>query len=191
MATPKSQRIGIIIIAAVMLIGTLGLYYSLIVSNGQDPVADAQQEQLAKQIEEQQKQQEDSARERQKNLRPLEGYVAEKFDAGSVTTLQKEDLVVGTGDEVSSGATIKANYTGWTPDGQIFDSTNENGTATPAEFPLSGVIQGWQEGIPGMKVGGVRKLTIPAEQAYGASGSAPFIAPNTPLVFIVQITEVV
>lgn len=190
MATPLSQRIGIGIIAAVMLVGTLGFYYVLVVSSDPNAVQNDQQA-LLKQAEEQQRQAEEQARERQKTLRPLEGYAAEKFDANTVTTLVKEDLVVGTGEEVQTGATIKANYFGWTPDGQIFDSTNQGGTVTPAEFPLTGVIQGWTDGIPGMKVGGVRKLVIPADQAYGAAGSPPFIAPNTPLTFIVEITDII
>lgn len=190
MATPISQRVGIGIIAAVMLVGTLGFYYLLIVSTDPNAAQNDQQQQL-KQVEEQQRQAEEQARERQKTLKPLEGYTAEAFDANTVTTLVKEDLVVGTGDEVPAGATIKANYFGWTPDGQIFDSTNANGTVTPAEFPLGSVIKGWTDGIPGMKVGGVRKLVIPADQAYGASGSPPFIAPDTPLTFIVQITEII
>lgn len=189
MATPVSQRIGIGIIAAVMVVGTLGFYYLLITGN--DPSSNvSDQQKLAKQIADQQKQAEQQARDRQKTLRPLEGYSAGKFDANTVTTLIKEDLVVGTGQEVTAGATIKANYFGWTPDGQIFDSTNQNGKVTPAEFPLGSVIKGWTDGIPGMKVGGVRKLIIPADQAYGASGSPPFIPPNTPLTFIVQVTGV-
>lgn len=123
-------------------------------------------------------------------MRSLDGYVEAAFDAASVTTLSKEDLVVGDGAEVQPGVTIKANYFGWTPDGQIFDSTNKGGTVEPASFPLNQVIKGWTDGIPGMKVGGVRKLTIPADQAYGPTGSSPFIAPNTPLTFIVQVLEI-
>jgi FKBP-type peptidyl-prolyl cis-trans isomerase FkpA len=188
MATSTAQRVGIITIAVVMVVGTLGFYFLLIMTNSQDAAMQKQQAELQKQVEAQQK---TAAEERKKSVKPLDGYAATPFDAASVKTLVKEDLVVGSGKEVPAGATISANYFGWLPDGTIFDSTNINGTATPVEFPLGKVIKGWTDGIPGMKEGGVRKLVIPADQAYGATGSqGGGIAPNTPLTFIVQIKGV-
>lgn len=191
MATPKSQRIGIWIIAIVMLVGTLGAYAAIIFANDNQGSADQQNQQLQKQYEEYMKQQQQAALDNAKSSKPLDGYEPVAFDAASITALQQEDLVVGEGGEVASGAKVKVSYFGWTPDGTIFDSTNKNGTNTPAEFELKDgtLINGWLQGVPGMKVGGVRKLTIPAKDAYGEAGSPPVIQPNTPLAFIIRVEE--
>lgn len=185
MATPKSQRIGIWIIVIVMSVGTIGTYFALVLGNTNDE----------KQSQDQQKAMDDYyavIKEQAKAKQPLAGYEATKFDAASVTALGQEDLVVGEGQEVKLNDKIKVSYTGWTPDGAVFDSTTKSGANTPAEFSLSvgSLIDGWTAGIPGMKVGGVRKLTIPAVQAYGATGSQPLIAPNTPLQFLVRIEAI-
>jgi peptidylprolyl isomerase len=96
-----------------------------------------------------------------------------------------KDLKVGTGPVIPAGATITANYIGVAcSTGAIFDSSYAHGQAI--QFPLSGVIPGWSNGIPGMKVGGVRLLGIPADQAYGPSSPGPGIAPDETLWFVVQ-----
>ena len=104
------------------------------------------------------------------------------------TTLGKQDLKVGTGAVVQPGATVTANYVGVAcTTGKIFDSSYAHGQAV--QFPLDQVIPGWTNGIPGMKVGGVRLLSIPADQAYGANPpQGAGIAPNEPLFFLVEIT---
>jgi peptidylprolyl isomerase len=103
--------------------------------------------------------------------------------------LIKEDLKAGTGPEVKSGDTVTANYIGVAcSTGKIFDSTYTTGTPQPATFPLAQVIPGWQQGLPGMKVGGQRLLGIPSEMAYKQLGSAPHIAPDEALWFVVEIT---
>jgi peptidylprolyl isomerase len=119
-----------------------------------------------------------------------QGSPAWSLPAGPApTSLQTKDLKVGSGPVVQSNATVTANYVGVAcSTGKIFDSSYVHGG--PQTFPLSGVIPGWTNGIPGMKVGGVRVLAIPADQAYGAQGSPPDIAPNEPLYFLVQITGV-
>lgn len=100
----------------------------------------------------------------------------------------KEDLRIGTGPEVPPGATVKVHYIGVAcSTGTIFDSSYSRNE--PASFPLGGVIPGWQEGIPGMKVGGQRLLGIPPTKAYGASGSPPSIAPDETLWFVVEVLE--
>ncbi len=107
---------------------------------------------------------------------------------GPVTALVTEDLVVGTGKEVVAADNVTVHYTGWlATDGTVFDSSVERGE--PATFPLSGVIQGWQEGIPGMQVGGKRRLIIPADLAYGPSGTGG-IPPNSALVFEVELLSI-
>ena len=106
------------------------------------------------------------------------------------TELVKVDLVEGTGAEVPEGATVKAHYVGIAcSTGKQFDSSWDRGE--PTEFPLTGVIPGWGQGIPGMKVGGRRQLNIPSNLAYGPEGRAPEIAPDEALVFVVEIVEVV
>jgi len=90
--------------------------------------------------------------------------------------LMIEDLEGGEGTEVPEGATVTVNYIGVAcSTGAVFDDSYSRGE--PATFPLSGVIAGWQAGIPGMKVGGQRLLGIPSDQAYGPTGSPPTIAP--------------
>jgi peptidylprolyl isomerase len=104
------------------------------------------------------------------------------------TQLVKEDLKPGTGPDVTPGETVTVNYIGATcTTGKIFDSSYSRDQ--PATFSLNGVIKGWTDGIPGMKVGGQRLLGIPADQAYGAQGQPPDIGPNEPLWFVVEVTD--
>lgn len=108
----------------------------------------------------------------------------EKVDA-----LQITDTKVGDGEEVKTGATVTAHYTGaLAKDGTIFQSSHDGGQ--PIEFSLNGVIPGWTEGVPGMKVGGMRRLIIPADKAYGANSPSPNIPANSDLVFDIEITAV-
>lgn len=107
----------------------------------------------------------------------------------SVESLQKVDTVVGEGEEVKPGATVTAHYTGAIAStGVIFQSSHDMGD--PIEFPLDGVIKGWTEGVPGMKVGGKRRLIIPAAQAYGENSPSANIPANSDLVFDIEITAV-
>jgi FKBP-type peptidyl-prolyl cis-trans isomerase len=107
----------------------------------------------------------------------------------SVPQLQSSDTVAGTGDTVQPGATITAHYTGaLCADGTIFQSSHDFGEAI--SFPLSGVIQGWTQGVPGMKVGGTRRLVIPAAMAYGAQSPSPNIPPNSDLVFDIELVAI-
>jgi peptidylprolyl isomerase len=104
------------------------------------------------------------------------------------TTLTCQDLVVGDGDTVKSGDTVTVQYVGVSQStGKQFDASWDRGE--PATFPLSGVIKGWTDGIPGMKVGGRRVLTIPGDQAYGEQGRPPDIGPNDTLVFVIDLKE--
>ena len=95
---------------------------------------------------------------------------------------------MGTGAEAKADSTVTAKYTGKLADGTVFDSTDKHGGA-PISFPLSGVIKGWQQGIPGMKVGGKRTLVIPPELGYGAQGTSG-IPPNSTLTFEIELTDV-
>ena len=107
------------------------------------------------------------------------------------TTLVTKDLVPGTGQTVKAGQTVTVNYVGVLyKTGKEFDSSWKTGQ--PATFPLTagGVIQGWVQGIPGMKVGGRRELIIPASLAYGKAGRPPTIPANSPLVFVVDLLSI-
>lgn len=189
MATAKSQRIFIWVIAVVMAVGTLGAYFISILSSQNGEVPSSQQLTYQKQYEEYMKQQQEAQKQRAANSKPLEGYNANAFDPNTVTELKTEDLVTGSGKEVAADSTIEANYFGWTSDGKIFDSTNQNGTVTPASFSLQQVIKGWTQGLTGAKEGTVRKLMIPTDLAYGADAASQG-RPAGPLFFIVEVKSV-
>jgi FKBP-type peptidyl-prolyl cis-trans isomerase FkpA len=111
----------------------------------------------------------------------------------TVTTasgLQYEDIKEGSGAEAVAGKSVSVHYTGWLTDGQKFDSSKDRND--PFDFVLGGgmVIKGWDEGVQGMKVGGVRKLTIPPQLGYGARGAGGVIPPNATLVFEVELLDV-
>jgi FKBP-type peptidyl-prolyl cis-trans isomerase FkpA len=111
----------------------------------------------------------------------------------SVTTasgLQYEDITEGSGEQATAGQMVSVHYTGWLTDGQKFDSSKDRNQ--PFEFTLGAgmVIKGWDEGVQGMKVGGVRRLTIPPQLGYGARGAGGVIPPNATLVFEVELLGV-
>ena len=121
----------------------------------------------------------------------LEGtQLADFTPVEHIDSLQTVDQQAGTGSEAKSGDTVTVHYTGAVAaTGKIFQSSYDSGQ--PVSFSLSGVIKGWQDGIPGMKAGGKRRLLIPADQAYGAnppSGSG--IPANADLVFDVTLVSV-
>jgi len=100
--------------------------------------------------------------------------------------LKTWDVVPGSGAPVAAGASVTVLYTGWlASNGTKFDSRRS--PSPPATFSLTGVIQGWQQGIPGMKPGGIRRLFVPAALGYGAAGSGSTIPPNADLVFEVKL----
>jgi FKBP-type peptidyl-prolyl cis-trans isomerase len=106
-----------------------------------------------------------------------------------VESLQIIDISLGTGDEVQPGATITAHYTGaLCKNGIIFQSSHDFGKAIT--FGLDQVIRGWTEGVPGMKVGGMRRLIIPSEMAYGSARAASNIPPNSDLVFDIELVAI-
>ena len=102
--------------------------------------------------------------------------------------LYYKDLVVGTGARADSGKTVSVHYTGYLADGTMFETSTKG---TPIEFPLGQgrVVQGWDQGLPGMKVGGKRQLVIPASLGYGDMGSGPIPA-GAIMVFTVELMGV-
>jgi len=169
--TKNWQRITIWVITIAMAVGSLGFYFLIIMQN--DPKNAAVDTSTAQA----------ETKQEEAKVDPT----AFKVD-GDVTELQKTDLKVGDGAEVKAGDTITVHYKGTlASSGAKFDSSYDRGE--PITFALTGVIQGWQEGVPGMKVGGKRRLVIPSEMGYGAQGSGS-IAPNSDLVFEIELLDV-
>lgn len=104
--------------------------------------------------------------------------------------LQIEEIKVGDGETARTGQFVSVHYTGWLTNGNKFDSSKDRDE--PFEFPLGqrNVIAGWDEGVLGMRVGGVRKLTIPPQLGYGARGAGGVIPPNATLVFEVELLDI-
>jgi FKBP-type peptidyl-prolyl cis-trans isomerase FkpA len=111
------------------------------------------------------------------------------FKESPPKSLVIKDLVVGTGQEALAGDNVTVDYTGWLYHGKKFDSSIDRGE--PFQFTLGAgrVIQGWDQGVAGMKVGGTRRLIIPPDLAYGAIGQGD-IPPNATLTFEVQLLAV-
>jgi len=188
MATSKAQRIGIWIIAGFMAVGTIGSFAIIVLAN-----SNAQQDQeRVKQLTAEytaatNKQAKDLSDKYFATLSEYAGRAA-AFDAAAVTELTTEDIVTGTGDDITEESSFSAYYIGWRPDGTVFDSSID-GTTLKEPFAVApgGVIQGWTKGAAGMKVGGIRELTIPSDLAYGEAGSGELIPANTPLKFVIMI----
>jgi peptidylprolyl isomerase len=107
------------------------------------------------------------------------------------TKLETKELIVGTGAEAKAGDTVTVNYVGILyKGGKEFDASWKRNEPFSFTLGKGQVIPGWDQGIPGMKVGGRRELIIPAELAYGAKGSPPTIPPNAPLIFVVDLLSV-
>jgi FKBP-type peptidyl-prolyl cis-trans isomerase len=104
--------------------------------------------------------------------------------------LEYIEVKEGTGEAAKAGNTVTVHYTGWLVNGTKFDSSLDRGE--PFTFPLGGrqVIQGWDEGVAGMKIAGIRKLIIPSNLGYGERGAGRDIPPNATLIFEVQLLAI-
>jgi FKBP-type peptidyl-prolyl cis-trans isomerase FkpA len=107
-----------------------------------------------------------------------------------VTELKIEDTKVGTGAVAEAGKTVTVHYTGWLTNGTKFDSSKDHGEPFLFQLGAGRVIKGWDQGVVGMKIGGVRRLLIPPNLAYGANGAGGVIPPNATLVFEVELLGV-
>lgn len=200
MATSRGQRIGIWIIAAFMAVGTIGSFAIIVLANQNSASDQARYNELYAQYTQEMTAYQAKVDAQTKELsdkyyKEFSSYASRvgTFTAGDVTKLKTEDLKVGDGDEIKKDTSYAAYYIGFKPDGEIFDQSIENNAL---KAPLSvtnntGLIEGWMTGVVGMKMGGVRELTIPSDQAYGAAGSGDSIPANTPLKFIVMIIPVI
>lgn len=200
MATTKSQRIGIWVIAGTMFLGTIGGFIAMIVAPGNEAKDQAAlkkaQDEYSKTISERQKKVEAQTSElSQKYYGKFAefGSRVSVFEAGDVKELGKEDLVEGDGAEVKDDTKFAVYYIGWNAKGEVFDQSIADGKL---KEPLAidgpaktSVIQGWKEGLVGMKIGGVRELTIPADKAYGNQAQGDKIPANSPLKFVIMAIE--
>lgn len=186
MATQKSQRIGIWIITLVLAIGTVGSFLVMALSIQNQSIDENRfQEAYSKYQSDIAAQTKELSDKYYSDFSKYESKPA-KFDASGVKSLTKKDLVVGTGAEIAADSEYNAYYIGWNPKGVVFDSSI-SGTSLKAPIAGSGLIEGWTEGVVGMKMGGVRELSIPSELAYGSTGSGDNIPADTPIKFIVMV----
>lgn len=121
---------------------------------------------------------------------PAQEQTQQPAQSAPVTKLEIKDTKVGKGTAAKAGDTVVVEYTGWLADGTKFDSSADHGGTY--SFPLGGgqVIKGWDQGVVGMKVGGVRVLTIPPDLAYGAQGAGGVIPPDATLTFQVKLVKI-
>ena len=202
MATAKkTQRIAIFIIMIVMVVGTLGSFFVIILENdNQKDQAKRQQAAMAdyqKSMDDYQEKLDAQASELSKKYYPTFSQYKDlpaKFELEGVDKLVKKDLKIGSGKQIEDDTKFAAYYIGWTPDGKIFDQSIENEALKPPLDIRDGLanaslIDGWKQGMKGMKIGGVRLLEIPSDLAYGETGQGEDIPPNTPLKFVVMAIE--
>ena len=200
--TPAWQRYSIWVILILTVVSTMALYVSSFLQTESNSEAQKKQSQVLKKYQDYRKKVEEQAKELSaKYYDSFKEYekTPVAFNAASVKELTKKDLKEGNGEEFTDSTTkFQAYYIGWKPDGTVFDGSFENGRLkSPVVFRKEGkkwgLIEGWSEGLKGMKVGGIRELSIPADKAYGAQGSvnqedsSKTIGPNTPLKFIVML----
>lgn len=200
--TPAWQRYSIWVILILTVISTVALYVSSFLQTESNSEVQKNRSQVLKKYQDYRKKVEEQAKELSaKYYDSFKEYekAPVAFNAASIKELTKKDLKEGDGEEFTDSTTkFQAYYIGWKPDGTVFDGSFENGRLkSPVVFRKEGkkwgLIEGWSEGLKGMKVGGIRELSIPADKAYGAQGSvnqedsSKTIGPNTPLKFIVML----
>lgn len=169
--TKKSTRIIILAVAFVMAAGFLISYFLIIVEQNNPSTPQTQEEKANEEVQKKQ------------TVDPT----AYKVN-GKVTKLETLDKKVGTGPAATANDTVRVHYKGtFAQSGIKFESSYDTGE--PVAIPLGQVIPGWKEGIPGMQVGGQRRLVVPSDMAYGPSGR-PGIPPNSDLVFEVELLAI-
>ena len=204
--TSTGQRIAIWVILGFTVLSTVALYAGVVVGqNNANKEAREQQKQMERYqelVNEYQAKVDKRADELSAKYYDLfKDYEKspKSFNAANVKELKVKDLKIGDGAEITEDSTdFYAYYIGWKPDGEVFDSSFDEGKL---KIPLAakktgdswGVIDGWSEGVMGMRIGGIRELTIPADKAYGESGfpneedKSKNIDPNTPLKFVIML----
>ena len=190
MSTTRTQRVGIWIIAIFMAVGTIGSFVIIVLANQNSQSDQSRLSTLTAEYQtEVEKYNKKLSDKYLPQLTELKSRVS-AFDKDTVTELVKNDLTIGTGSDITSTSAFNAYYIGWNPAGKTFDSSiNEAGDALvdPIAVVPGGVLEGWSQGVDGMKEGGVRELTIPASLAYKDKAQGEDIPANSPLKFIIVI----
>ena len=199
--TTGRQRIVIVVIAIFMLLSTFALYASVIMGGGSSSTASTADNEKVERFNELYQKYLNAVDKQSAELssKYFDTFVSYKsrvkaYNAADITTTTAKDLVVGTGAEVTDENFVNysAYYIGWLSDETIFDSSfDDAANPTSLKAPLEGttnMIEGWLEGIVGMKIGGVREISIPSALAYGdqEQGSIPA---NSPLKFVVMLID--
>lgn len=201
MATTKAQRWGILVIVVVLTVGTLGSFAVLGIDMKNQSADAARQQKLKAEYDDKVAEYQEKVNAQAGELssvyydtfKPYESRVA-TFDRDGVTEMKVEDLVVGSGAEIGDDSSFYAYYIGWNPKGKVFDQSID-GDKLKAPLPVeptlkeASLIEGWKEGMKGMKIGGIREITIPSDKAYGEQGQGDDIPPNTPIKFVVMAIE--
>lgn len=200
MATTKVQRYGILAILIVTVIGTIGSFAVLVLGTQNQAKEAADQQKVVSDYQEKYKeytakvtaQGDELSKQYYGTFSPYSSQVA-AFDLDGVRELATEDLVVGDGEEITGTTKFAAYYIGWNPKGKVFDQSIDT-ASNKLKAPLSvatgldaaSLIAGWKEGMKGMRINGVRVITVPSDKAYGEQGQGDDIPPNTPLKFVVM-----
>lgn len=196
-STTRGQRFLLWAVAILMLFGTIGSFAMIVVANSNNQTDRARYQELMTQYQQEYADYEAKASEQAAQLSktyfPIFSPHAARagvFDKGGVEELKVEDIVIGEGEALTSESTFTAYYIGWNPDGKVFDqSIDGDSLKAPYTAAPGMVIEGWTKGVDGMKVGGIRELTIPSDLAYGESGQGTDIPPNTPLKFVIMTIQ--
>jgi FKBP-type peptidyl-prolyl cis-trans isomerase len=211
MATSKAQRWGILVILIVTVVGTLGSFAVMGLSTQNDAADAAKQQKIIQDYQSAYSEYQTKVDAQTKELSdkyyatfsPYASRVG-VFDRDSIKDIVTEDLVVGEGTEITGATKFAAYYIGWNPKGKVFDqsisgeslkepiyhSKPEQGfVGLDQGIDKANLIEGWKEGMKGMRIGGIRMITIPSDKAYGEQGSGDDIPPNTPIAFIVMAVE--
>lgn len=200
MATSKSQRVVITIILVALVVGTFGSFAAMILAQDNDSKLAAESQKESAEFEAaykdyQKKVELQNAELTSKYYEQFSQYAARvgEFDLEQNNKeLKTEDLVVGDGEVVADDTKFAAYYILWLPSGKL-EQQSINNDKKQLDTPImvsnglgsASLIEGWKEGMKGMKIGGVRELTVPSDKAYAETGKGD-IPPNTPLKFIVM-----
>ncbi len=192
MSTPRAQRIGIWVVTVVMAIGAVGVYFVAILANNNDANDTSRLNEVYTQYNNKVTAQ--ATELSNKHYATFSQFASRvrSFDKEAAQEkLVTEDLLVGDGETITDTTPFAVYYIGWNPDGNIFDQSIASGALKAPSSISTGLasaslIVGWKEGLVGMKIGGVRELTIPSDKAYGPTGSGSAIPADTPLKFVVM-----
>lgn len=188
----RKQRVLALVLAVLFLITSVGTGAAVIWQINQDnKVADKASTEPTAQEQAQNQQQADAStcNIQAPEQAPAEPVPSAYKPAGDVTKLETTDLKAGTGREAKAGDCLVVKYHGTLVDGEKFDGNFDSDTALQFRVGQGNVIPGWDQGMVGIKEGGVRRLVIPSELAYGENGQGP-IKPNSDLVFEVKLVKI-